>query len=75
MRNLTPRECDVLERLACTGETNDEIGAALGINAKTVKTYLRQIADITGQRTRGRIIVFAWETGWVQRRLAERSAA
>jgi DNA-binding NarL/FixJ family response regulator len=75
VRTLTPRESEVLERLACTGESNEEIADDLGLSEKTVRTYLRQIADITGQRTRGRMIVFAWQSGWLYRRLAEKSAA
>ena len=41
---LTPRETDVLRHIA-RGENNREIGAALGISPKTVKTHISHILD------------------------------
>jgi DNA-binding CsgD family transcriptional regulator len=39
---LTPRESEVLS-LATTGRTNAEIGAALGVSARTAQTHLERI--------------------------------
>jgi len=39
---LTPRECEILERLA-SGQSNKELARALGISPNTVKTHIASL--------------------------------
>jgi DNA-binding CsgD family transcriptional regulator len=41
---LSPRECEVLERLA-SGESNKEMARSLGISPNTVKTHVARIYE------------------------------
>jgi DNA-binding CsgD family transcriptional regulator len=41
---LTPRECEILERLAA-GESNKEMARTLGISPNTVKTHLSRLYE------------------------------
>jgi DNA-binding CsgD family transcriptional regulator len=41
---LTPRECEILERLA-VGESNKEMARTLGISPNTVKTHLARLYE------------------------------
>jgi DNA-binding CsgD family transcriptional regulator len=41
---LTPRECEILERLA-VGESNKEMARSLGISPNTVKTHLARLYE------------------------------
>lgn len=41
---LTPRECEILERLA-GGESNKEMARALGISPNTVKTHVARVYE------------------------------
>jgi DNA-binding CsgD family transcriptional regulator len=41
---LTPRECEILERLAA-GESNKEMARTLGISPNTVKTHLARLYE------------------------------
>lgn len=50
-RPFTPRETQILERIP-EGKTDQEIASDLGINVGTVKTHLRTIGRITGERKR-----------------------
>lgn len=59
---LTAREYDVLRR-AAMGETNPEIGAALGLARSTVKSYLQAAMHKLGARNRVEAIVKANEHG------------
>lgn len=59
---LTAREYDVLRR-AAMGETNPEIGAALGLARSTVKSYLQAAMHKLGARNRVEAIVKASEQG------------
>lgn len=59
---LTAREYDVLRR-AAMGETNPEIGAALGLARSTVKSYLQAAMHKLGARNRVEAIVRASEQG------------
>ena len=61
---LTPREREVLERLA-TGASNDEIGGALGIARQTVRNYISAVYDKIGVRSRAEAVVWARERGLV----------
>jgi DNA-binding NarL/FixJ family response regulator len=42
MHQLTPRETDVT-RLVAQGQTNKEIGAALGLSPETIKVAMKSI--------------------------------
>jgi DNA-binding NarL/FixJ family response regulator len=57
---FTRRQRDVL-RAVFRGLTNNEISTRLGISEYCVKTALCQLFDITGVRTRGRLIRLALE--------------
>ncbi len=59
---LTPREYDVLRR-AAMGETNPEIGAALGLARSTVKSYLQSAMHKLGARNRVEAIMRASDHG------------
>jgi two-component system, NarL family, response regulator len=59
---LTPREVDVLERVA-GGKTNKEIGAELHITEGTVKGHLNAILLKTGARDRTHAVVLALRSG------------
>uniref|UniRef100_A0A942Y7T2 Response regulator transcription factor n=1 Tax=Neobacillus citreus TaxID=2833578 RepID=A0A942Y7T2_9BACI len=52
---LTPREADVLERIAA-GRTNPEIAAELFLTVPTVKSYVNQVFAKTGVRSRAEAV-------------------
>ncbi|ROP63304.1 response regulator transcription factor [Curtobacterium sp. ZW137] len=52
---LTPREADVLERIA-DGRTNPEIAAELFLTVPTVKSYVNQLFQKLGVRTRAEAV-------------------
>jgi DNA-binding NarL/FixJ family response regulator len=57
---LSEREVEVL-RLAATGRTRKDIGAALGISENTVRHHLEHIYNKTGCTTRVGATLFAME--------------
>ena len=59
---LSPREREIL-RLAASGSTNREIGAALGLGAETVKTLLSRAYSKLGARNRTEAVTIAKERG------------
>jgi DNA-binding NarL/FixJ family response regulator len=63
--DLTPRELDVLRRLA-QGEANKEIAAALGISEETVKTHVGHVLSKLGVESRGQALVQALKRGLVR---------
>jgi DNA-binding NarL/FixJ family response regulator len=62
---LTPRELDVV-RLVVDGRSNDEIGAALGIGAKTVETHLGRVFERLGIASRTELATRAVREGWLE---------
>lgn len=62
---LTPRERDVV-RLLVDGRTNDEIGAALGIGARTVETHLRRLFERLDCASRTELVGRALREGWLE---------
>jgi DNA-binding NarL/FixJ family response regulator len=64
LRQLTPREFDVL-RLVAKGMSNGEIAADLSIGETTVKTHLTRVLMKLQLRDRVQAVVFAYETGVV----------
>lgn len=61
---LSPREHDVV-RLVADGRTNDEIGVALGIGAKTVETHLSRVFERFGVASRAELAARAVREGWL----------
>jgi DNA-binding CsgD family transcriptional regulator/RimJ/RimL family protein N-acetyltransferase len=59
---LTPREREVLERLAL-GETNHEIAYQLGISVNTVKNHVRSILEKLSARSRAEAVVTSLQRG------------
>ncbi|MFF3373787.1 response regulator transcription factor [Streptomyces sp. NPDC002680] len=59
---LTRREYEILRRVAM-GETNPEIGEALGLTRNTVKTYLQRTLEKLGARNRVEALSRANEYG------------
>lgn len=53
--DLTPRELDVLERIA-VGRTNPQIAAELFLTVPTVKSYVNQVFAKLGVRTRAEAV-------------------
>jgi RNA polymerase sigma factor (sigma-70 family) len=60
--SLTPRELDVLRQLA-VGETNQEIGHALGLSAKAARNRVADVLAKLGVADRTRAAVLAVELG------------
>jgi DNA-binding NarL/FixJ family response regulator len=62
---LTRREHDVV-RLVADGRSNDEIGAELGIGAKTVETHLARLFERIGVASRTELATRAVREGWLE---------
>lgn len=62
---LTPREHDVV-RLVADGRSNEEIGAALGISAKTVETHLARLFERVDVASRTELATRALREGWLE---------
>lgn len=61
-RDLTEREIDVLRSVAC-GMSNREIGEALFISEKTVKTHVSNILSKLGLEDRTQLAIYAIRNG------------
>lgn len=62
---LTPRETAIVS-LVVEGRTNDEVGAALGISARTVETHLRRIFERANLGSRTELASRALREGWLE---------
>ena len=65
LRDLTPRECDVLELIA-VGSSNREIATALGVEESTVRTHVKHILMKLELRDRVQVVIFAYEAGFTR---------
>lgn len=63
--HLTAREGEVV-RLVVDGRSNDEIGALLGIGAKTVETHLSRLFERFGLASRTELASRALREGWLE---------
>ena len=63
--HLTAREREVV-RLVVDGRSNDEIGASLGIGAKTVETHLSRLFERFGLASRTELASRALREGWLE---------
>ncbi len=62
---LSSREHDVV-RLVVEGRSNDEIGSALGIGAKTVESHLRWLFERLDVASRTELATRALREGWLE---------
>jgi DNA-binding NarL/FixJ family response regulator len=63
--HLTARELEVVQ-LVVEGRSNDEVGAALGIGAKTVETHLRRLFERFDVASRTELAARALREGWLE---------
>lgn len=61
---LTPREMEVIQRLA-EGLSNKQIASALGVSARTINFHLDNIYSKLGVSTRTEAAIYALRQGWV----------
>jgi two-component system, NarL family, nitrate/nitrite response regulator NarL len=62
---LTARECEVL-RAVCEGLANKEIAERMTVSENTVKSFLQQLFEKAGVRTRAQLVAAAIERYWDQ---------
>jgi DNA-binding NarL/FixJ family response regulator len=66
LRRPSDRELQVIDRVVA-GQTNAEIGHALGLSEKTVESHLRRLFDRYAVLSRTELAVLAVDEGWATR--------
>lgn len=69
-RELTQRESQILLLLAMYGYTMEEIAEKLDMRMNTARTHVQNMLTKLNLRSRTKMIVWAWRTGWVTKQLA-----
>lgn len=64
-RTPSAREIEVIAAIQ-RGATSDEIGARLGISARTVESHVRRLFDRYGVVSRAELAVLAVNEGWIE---------
>jgi DNA-binding NarL/FixJ family response regulator len=64
-RPPSAREIEVIAAIQ-RGSTSDEIGARLGISARTVESHVRRLFDRYGVVSRAELAVLAVNEGWLE---------
>ncbi|HKQ17422.1 MAG TPA: response regulator transcription factor, partial [Solirubrobacterales bacterium] len=64
-RPPSAREVEVIAGIQ-RGSTSDEIGARLGISARTVESHVRRLFDRYGVVSRAELAVLAMNEGWIE---------
>ena len=64
-RPPSDREIEVIAQIQ-RGATSDEIGARLGISARTVESHVRRLFDRYGVVSRAELAVLAVNEGWIE---------
>lgn len=64
-RPPSAREIEVIAQIQ-RGATSDEIGARLGISARTVESHVRRLFDRYGVVSRAELAVLAVNEGWIE---------
>ncbi len=64
-RPPSDREIEVIAQIQ-RGATSDEIGARLGISARTVESHVRRLFDRYGVVSRAELAVLAMNEGWIE---------
>lgn len=64
-RPPSTREIEVIAQIQ-RGATSDEIGARLGISARTVESHVRRLFDRYGVVSRAELAVLAANEGWIE---------
>ena len=64
-RPPSDREMEVIAQIQ-RGATSDEIGARLGISARTVESHVRRLFDRYGVVSRAELAVLAVDEGWIE---------
>jgi DNA-binding NarL/FixJ family response regulator len=65
-RRPSDREIEVIDRIV-RGDSNAEIGGALGVSERTVESHLRRLFDRYGVLSRTELAVLALDEAWVAR--------
>ena len=63
---IPPYLARTLLRLASWGETNEDLGRALGTTYRTTIQYVRLLMEMTDTPTRAALVAWAWREGFMR---------